>query len=222
MARRTKEDAIATRNSLIDAAEQVFRERGVSRASLSDIAQAAGTTRGAIYWHFKDKVDLFDAMMNRVTLPLERGYGEFESSACLDPVQRLRAVMALVLRSLASDARTRRVFEIALYKVEYVSELAAVRDRHVAASKQFTQQLARDFELAVRLQRVVLPMTPMEAAIGLHALFDGLIRNWILSDGGFDLVAVGAASTDAFLLGLGLVLPAGVEASEASGKQAAQ
>ncbi|MBV7431466.1 MULTISPECIES: TetR family transcriptional regulator [unclassified Acidovorax] len=214
MARRTKEDAIATRNSLIDAAEQVFREKGVSRASLSDIAQAAGATRGAIYWHFKDKVDLFSAMMDRVTLPLEQGYGEFECSTCPDPVQRLRAVMALVLRSVASDERTRRVFEIALYKVEYVSELVGVRDRHVAASDGFTRQLARDFELAAQLQGVVLPMTPMEAAVGLHALFDGLIRNWILGEGGFDLVGVGGVSTDAFLVGLGLALPEVVDAQD--------
>ncbi|RZJ06882.1 MAG: TetR family transcriptional regulator, partial [Acidovorax sp.] len=187
MARRTKEDAIATRNSLIDAAEQVFGEKGVSRASLSDIAQAAGATRGAIYWHFKDKVDLFGAMMDRVTLPLEQGFGEFESSTCPDPVQRLRAVMAMVLRSVASDERTRRVFEVALYKVEYVSEMVGVRDRHMAASEAFTRQLARDFELAAEAQHVVLPMTAMEAATGLHALFDGLIRNWILGEGGFDL-----------------------------------
>ena len=72
MARRTKEDADATRNSLLDAAERVFYEKGVSRASLSDIAQAAGATRGAIYWHFKDKVALFNAMMDRVTHPLEQ------------------------------------------------------------------------------------------------------------------------------------------------------
>ncbi|MBY0410356.1 MAG: TetR family transcriptional regulator, partial [Burkholderiaceae bacterium] len=57
MARRTKEDANATRTRLIDAAESVFLQKGVSRASLNDIARAAGTTRGAIYWHFKDKVD---------------------------------------------------------------------------------------------------------------------------------------------------------------------
>lgn len=211
MARRTKEDAIATRSSLIDAAELVFREKGVSRASLSDIAQAAGATRGAIYWHFKDKLDLFEAMMERVTLPLEQGYGELEASTCPDPVQRLRAVMALVLRSVASDERTRRVFEIALYKVEYVGELSAVRDRHLAASEGFTRQLARDFELAAQAQRIALPMTPMDAAIGLHALFDGMIRNWILGAGGFDLVGVGAAGTDAFLSGLGLSLPGGAE-----------
>ena len=213
MARRTKEDAIATRNGLIDAAERVFSEKGVSRASLGGIAQAAGATRGAIYWHFKDKVDLFNAMMDRVTLPLEQGYGEFKSSTCPDPVQRLRAVMALVLSGIASDERTRRVFEIALYKVEYVGEMLGVRDRHVAASEAFTQQLARDFVLAVQLQEVDLPMSPMEVAVGLHALFDGLIRNWLLGGGGFDLVKVGGNSTDAFLRGLGLKLPAVLEAA---------
>ena len=207
MARKTKEDAIATRNSLIDAAENVFLDKGVSRASLSDIAHAAGATRGAIYWHFKDKVDLFGAMMERVTLPLEQGYSEIECSTCPDPVQRLRAVMALVLRTVASDERTRRVFEIAIYKVEYVAELSGVRDRHVAASEAFTRQLARDFQIAAQMQGMVLPMTAMEAAIGLHALFDGLMRNWILNDGAFDLVGVGRVSTDAYLSGLGLAVP---------------
>lgn len=207
MARKTKEDAIATRNSLIDAAEGVFLEKGVSRASLNDIAQAAGATRGAIYWHFKDKVDLFSAMMERRTLPLEQGYSEIECSTCPDPVQRLRAVMALVLRTVASDERTRRVFEIAIYKVEYVAELAGVRERHLAASEAFTRQLARDFQIAAQMQTVALPMTAMEAAIGLHALFNGLMQNWILNDGAFDLVRVGRVSTDAYLSGLGLSVP---------------
>ena len=207
MARRTKEGSIATRSSLIDAAECVFNEKGVSRASLNDIARAAGTTRGAIYWHFKDKPDLFAAMMDRVTLPLERAHGELAGSTCIDPVQRLRAVLALVLHSVVSDARTRRVFEIALYKVEYVGDLVAVRDRHIAASEEFTRQLALDLALAAQLQQVTLPMPPDAAAAGLHALFDGLIHNWILNDGAGDLISVGRISTDVFLLGLGLRLP---------------
>lgn len=205
MARRTKEEAIATRNSLIDAAEGVFGDKGVARASLSDIAHAAGATRGAIYWHFKDKADLFNAMMDRVTLPLEQGAGAFEASTCIDPVERLRAVLMRVLRSVASDARTRRVFEIALYKVEYVGEMEALRDRHVAASEGFTRRLARDFELAAECRQIRLPMPPLDTAFGLHALFDGLIRNWILSGRDFDLVGIGGKSTDAYLRGVGLV-----------------
>ena len=71
MARRTREEALETRNRILDAAERVFNEHGVSRTSLASIASAAGVTRGAVYWHFRDKTDLFDAMMQRVVLPLE-------------------------------------------------------------------------------------------------------------------------------------------------------
>jgi TetR/AcrR family acrAB operon transcriptional repressor len=40
-------------------AMRLFSQQGVSSTSLAQIAQAAGVTRGAIYWHFKDKSDLF-------------------------------------------------------------------------------------------------------------------------------------------------------------------
>ena len=52
MARRTKAEADETRTKLLDAAEEVFFEKGVSRTSLGDIAQRAGATRGAVSWHF--------------------------------------------------------------------------------------------------------------------------------------------------------------------------
>ena len=70
MARRTKEEALVTRELILDAAERVFHQRGVSRTSLQEIAKEAGLTRGAIYWHFEDKGELFHAMMERVTLPM--------------------------------------------------------------------------------------------------------------------------------------------------------
>jgi TetR/AcrR family acrAB operon transcriptional repressor len=55
MVRRTKEEAAATRDSILDAAEILFAKNGVSRTTLQHIATAAGVTRGAIYWHFVDK-----------------------------------------------------------------------------------------------------------------------------------------------------------------------
>ena len=71
MARRTKMEAEQTREQIIDAAEELFLTRGVARATLEQIAQAAGVTRGAIYWHFRDKDDLFEAMQARAALPQE-------------------------------------------------------------------------------------------------------------------------------------------------------
>jgi AcrR family transcriptional regulator len=55
-----------TRNLLIDAAEEVFAARGFEGASLDEIADTAGYTRGAIYKHFADKEDLFLAVNTRV------------------------------------------------------------------------------------------------------------------------------------------------------------
>ena len=49
MARKTKLEALETRERLLDAGEVVFRQRGVTRTSLAEIAAAAGVTRGAVY-----------------------------------------------------------------------------------------------------------------------------------------------------------------------------
>lgn len=51
MARKTKEDALRTRQLLIESAIQQFAQRGVTNTTLTDIADAAGVTRGAVYWH---------------------------------------------------------------------------------------------------------------------------------------------------------------------------
>lgn len=203
MARRTKEDAEATRSSLLDAAERVFYDKGVSRASLADIAQAAGATRGAVYWHFKDKVDLFGAMLDRVTLPLEHAYGPAGAQA---PLQRLRSATLGVLQAVVHDERARRVFEIAMYKVEYAQELSAVRDRHIEACGGFRCKLQEDLAAAAQAQGLVLAMPVDVAALGLWALFDGLLQGWMLGRGGFDLLAVGQTTMDAYLRGLGFDL----------------
>lgn len=203
MARRTKEDADATRQALLDAAENVFHEKGVARASLAEIAQAAGATRGAIYWHFKDKVDLFNAMMDRVTLPLEAVCNPVEPAPPDEPLQRVRATVRRLLATVVHDAHTRRVFEIAMYRVEYVAELSGVRERHQAALERFHAQLMRDLALAARQAAVTLPLPAADAALGLQALFDGLLQAWILGGPRFDLQAVGEGVVDAYLRGLG-------------------
>src|ERR1700760_3083095 len=90
MVRRTKEEAQATRNRVLDAAERVFYEKGVSRTTLADIAQAAGVTRGAIYWHFANKGDLFNAMFDRSLLPLDELVATTLDGKEEDPLTRLR------------------------------------------------------------------------------------------------------------------------------------
>ena len=74
MPRRTKPDALAARCELLDTAEHLFRLKSVSGTSLQDIALHAATTCGAIYWHLKDKAELFNAMIKRVMLPMKAAF----------------------------------------------------------------------------------------------------------------------------------------------------
>lgn len=204
MVRRTKEDAQATRNSLLDAAEHLFQARGVSRTSLHDIAVAAGTTRGAIYWHFKDKADLFNAMMERVTLPMEEALEHAGSGSAEDPLGQMRSAIRYALHKTANDPQTQRVFEVATHKVEYVDELSAVRERHLSVRGDCLQQMAQSLRDAAQREGCRLAIPAPVAAQGLHAIIDGLIQNWLLEPGAFDLVSTGQRVVDTYLAGLGL------------------
>jgi TetR/AcrR family transcriptional regulator, acrAB operon repressor len=208
MVRRTKADAQATRHSLLDAAEQLFQAHGVSRTSLNDIAVAAGTTRGAIYWHFKDKADLFNAMMERVTLPLEEALACVGNQAAQleDPLTELQASMLAALHTTATNPQVRRVFEVATLQVEYNEEMRAVRERHLMVRNQCVSRTAQALEAAAKKQGLTLPMALEDAALGLHVMVDGLIHNWLLHPQAFDLQSTGQHTLRAYLRGLGFTL----------------
>lgn len=204
MVRRSKEDALATRNSLLDAAEHVFLAQGVAGTSLNDIAVAAGTTRGAIYWHFKDKADLFNAMMDRVAMPLQAAMALVEEVEDTDPLPAMKRAMRAALRQTAVDPQTRRVFEVATHKVEYVDSLCAVRMRHLQVRNLWLERLELVLRRSAGLRGLRLSPPAAQAAIGMQALVDGLIQNWLLDPGSFDLEAAGMQAVDVYLRGLGL------------------
>ena len=204
MPRRTKEDALATRHALLDAAECVFQRQGVAATSLADIAAEAGASRGAIYWHFKDKADLFNAMMERVSLPLEHALHDAAGEALADPLRRLRRTLLHVLHTAVHDPRTRRVFEVATHKVEYVDSLCSVRERHLAVRNECLRDMVQMLGHAAGRCGVALPLPAEAAARGLHALMDGLIQNWMLDTAAFELRRTGEQAIDAYLAGIGL------------------
>ena len=204
MARRSKEDALATRNSLLDAAEHVFLAQGVAGTSLNDIAVAAGTTRGAIYWHFNDKADLFNAMMDRVAMPLQSAMALVKEAAQDDPLPLLKKATRAALHQTMVDPQTRRVFEVATHKVEYVDSLCAVRARHLALRSQWVEQFRHVLLKSAASRGVRLALPAATAAQGMQALVDGLIQNWLLDTAAFDLEAVGMKAVDVYLRGLGL------------------
>lgn len=204
MARCTKEEALATRHRLLDAAECVFAVKGVSRTSLSDIAIAAGVSRGAIYWHFKNKADLFNAMMERTTMPMEDALHQIGHDTGQDPLEELRRAILDAMQKIATDERTRRVFEVATLKVEYVDELLAVQARQQRVQAEVLQQTEYSINEGAMRRSVILKVPPAVAAQGFNALVVGLIHNWLLAPQSGQLVTVAEAAIDVYFLGLGL------------------
>jgi TetR/AcrR family acrAB operon transcriptional repressor len=223
MARRTRKEALATRSRILDAAERVFSRRGVSRTSLDDIARAAGVTRGAIYWHFKDKADLFGAMLGRVALPMEEMLQRTSEAAGDDPLAHVRGRSVAVLRKVAGDARVRRVFDVVAHKCEYVDEMAAVRRRINGMRANCLAQLESGFRNAIRRGLLPASVEPRSAAVGLHALVDGLITNWLVDPKYFADARAAERIVDRYLEGLGVrAQPVARKGRIASGTRAAR
>src|SRR5689334_319361 len=179
MARRTKEEAAATRDSILDAAEKLFVEQGVSRTTLQHIATEAGVTRGAIYWHFDDKGALFNAMMERVTLPFECALSGLSKSDASTVLADVRQFFGEIFRVTETNPQARRVLEIASLKVEFVSEMDAVRVRRRQSKCELTEQVVERLQLAQAAGLIRADVDPQLLAAGLWALMDGLIRNWM-------------------------------------------
>lgn len=156
------------------------RGKGRIHTSLAQLAEAAGVTRGAIYWHFRNKADLFDAMMRRVVLPMEEMAARAGDDDLEDPLDYVRGCALNVLEHLTTDAQCQRVFEICCHKVEYVDEMVQVRRRHIEARNNCLKHMERGFRNAAKKGLLASAVNPRLAAVGLHALVDGLIVNWVL------------------------------------------
>ena len=208
MVRRTKEEALETRHRLLDAAEVLFQAQGVSQTSLQQIAQQAGATRGAIYWHFKDKADLFNAMMDRVTLPLEAAVAKAAARHDADPMDDVEHQMVEALKLMTTDIA-------GAPRVRGRHAQGRIHPRHgvgAAAPPGSAQRLRGRFReghggRAPGATRMRLPIPAAAAAQGLHALISGLIQNWLLDPAAFDLVATGRQTFRVYLAGLGFARP---------------
>jgi TetR/AcrR family acrAB operon transcriptional repressor len=202
LARRTKSEAAITREQLLDAAEKVFRERGVTRTSLAEVAAAAGVTRGAVYWHFRDKADLFDAMCDRATLPLEQALERAGTAVLDDPLAALRLLAVDALTRLATDPRTQAVFEVVFHKCELTGELGPIATRRDRERCDCLSHIERIVARAVDAGQLSAETDTRMATLALHSYMGGIMREWVLDPKAFDLGRAAPALIDTMLAGL--------------------
>ncbi|WP_339880497.1 TetR family transcriptional regulator [Pseudidiomarina gelatinasegens] len=202
MVRRTKEDALTTRGELLDAAERLFSEKGVSSTSMNQVAEAAEVTRGAIYHHFQNKLDLIDALMERVRLPVDEMRDELAQTYQGDPISLLRARCLHIIGQVQDDPHTQALVNILLHKCEYVDDALPIHLRHLGGRNACITECILLADKAKTQGLVDEKYDSKAAVIGLFSLVDGLLYNWLLDQDYFDLSQTATQAIDTYLAGL--------------------
>lgn len=183
--RRTKADAEQTRNAILDAAERLFYERGVSATALEQIAKAASVTRGAVYWHFKDKNALLEALRAKfrppqaevVKLALDEGHP--------DILALLEVTGKLVLEEFEAEESRQRLFVI-------LTSRSSI-DLDSDSDQQDAKMVLRLTTAAYEAGQLAEDLTPEAAALSLTVVMRGVLTHWLLSGRSFSLSQDGNA-----------------------------
>ena len=186
MVRRTKADALKTRQHLIETAIAQFAARGVSNTTLNDIADAANVTRGALYWHFENKTQLFNELWLQQPplrdLIQERLVGRWGDN----PLQRLQERLVVGLQYIAENPRQQALMQILYHKCEFHNDMISeqtIREKigiNHLGMRIALQKCMDDGLIATSLDLDVI-------IIILHGSFSGIVKNWLINPMSYDL-----------------------------------
>lgn len=187
MARKTKEEALKTRQAIIDAAVQVFSVLGVSRTTLANIAKKAGVTRGAIYWHFHNKEDLLSALWEQLLLPFAPLSRTSETPEEPDPLGKLKQTYISFFSSLKKDPQLLKIYQILLSKCEAVEDTGTLHLHRVNCHLEGQKKIEKILRNAINQGHLPADLDVRLGSIATIAFIDGLVANWIMFPGLLDV-----------------------------------
>lgn len=128
MAKKSPEEVEKTRQLLLDSALYCFADQGVTNTFLEKVAQHAGMTRGAIYWHFKNKADLFQAVHEHIELPFDYLLEQLTRHPNCNFEQFYFMLYQTLTHGLRHE-KSKMLLEILVLKCEFMTEMRAALDR---------------------------------------------------------------------------------------------
>lgn len=186
MARKTKEDAFITRQRIINVAISEFSTQGFSSTSLADIASAAGVTRGAIYWHFKNKEELFNEIWQQSARYSLYVSEKIHSENKDNPLKALQETLTYILRAAMSDPQQKSLMKIMFHKCEFTKEMTPRSEiRRMVYFEE--ERLSDTLKRCVTLNQLPSKLNIEQSVIIIRAYMSGLIENWLLCSENYDL-----------------------------------
>ena len=187
MARKTKQQAQETRQHILDVALRLFSQQGVSSTSLAEIAKAAGVTRGAIYWHFKNKSDLFSEIWELAKPNIDELETEYQAKFPDDPLSVLREILIYVLETTVTEERRRLLMEIIFHKCEFVGEIASVQLVERSLCLENYDRIEKTLRHCMDVNMLPENLNTRRVAVIMRSYISGIMENWLFAPESFDL-----------------------------------
>lgn len=187
MARKTKEEALETRNAILAAAVGVFLERGVSNASLEMIAEQAGVTRGAIYWHFKNKAEIFEALQDNLHETfISIILGDLEKDHP-QPLQQLEELCVSLLLDLEANPIKRDTLRIFWLKCDYSGDIAPCLEQQNERKSAHKDLFARYFDRAIEKGYLKPDTDSSLLTLAVSSYLTGIVYEYLRNPQLFDM-----------------------------------
>ena len=169
-----------TRRLLLDAAQSIFSRKGYHDASMDDIVQAADRSKGAAYFHFPGKGDIFRAVLNRLANRLERKVQRAIAVETM-PIARLDAALAAVLDAFTGH---RRVARLAL--VELVGAGPDFQDSLAELRTRFRRLIQTQLDEGIE-QGAIAPVNSRLVSMAWFGAINEIVLAWLRRDEPADL-----------------------------------
>jgi len=199
--RRTKEEAAITREQLLKKALAVFSRKGYQATTLQDIAQEAGLTRGAIYWHFGSKAELYNTLVreyaDRGNSIIQRAVAEGGSL-----IDILRRVFVRQLQVVEDDPEMRALMELYLFKTGLIPELEQGRQQRAESTIELIAMLSEIMQQGIDAGILRSDIESINLARSYLALQNGLIQLWLTQPDQFSLKANAENFADILIAGI--------------------
>ena len=201
MPRRTKQEAALTRNSLLKAALSVFSRTGYSAATLEDVAAEAGVTRGAIYWHFGSKAELYNALLDEYS----GRSGQIVQAAAAEGgtlIEILTRVFIRLLAAMEDDPALKEVMNISLFKTERTPDLAPAMQARLEGSQALIRSIAAIMAQGIAAGDLRTDLDPLDMARAFLGFQNGMSYLWLQDPSAFSLKACAPALAEIYLKGI--------------------
>ena len=176
--KKTKEEALVTKQRILDNAVELFIQNGFSKTTLDEIALQANVTRGAIYWHFKDKLDI----LNELIETQHENFSQFVQDLLKkdsSSFNKIKKIIEEIVRHFFETKSFQNFIELTWFKIEY-TELSNLKSTKTELTQYFIHNFRHLVKEVQDLGEIKKNIEDNDIAITITNMINGMYRLYFM------------------------------------------